>query len=231
MTKNNKIIIGILAVLALLAIFITLDRKSKVEIPSTTATSTEITATTTTKQVGNTDLNVSGSGNFKVEQLPSVPAGIPDRNYQVVFSNLSLTPEIKAQIFQKITNLQSELKKDPSLFSDWINLGIYQKMAGDYNATITSWTYAGLLSPKNYVSFGDLGNLYAYFLNDNTKAENYYKQAIKNGPTQAYLYIQLAEVYRDIFKDNTKALAEIDLGLSKIPNDQSLLQFKANLNR
>jgi tetratricopeptide (TPR) repeat protein len=80
------------------------------------------------------------------------------------------------------------------------------------------------------VALGNLGNLYAYYIKDNAQAENYYKQAIAKGSTQAYLYVQLGEVYRDVFKDAAKAKATADQGLAKIPNDPSLLQFKATLN-
>ena len=67
------------------------------------------------------------------------------------------------------------------------------------------------------------------FLNDKNQAETYYKQAIINGPAQAYLYTQLAEVYRDIFKDLTKAQAVVAQGLLKIPNDPNLLQLQGSL--
>jgi tetratricopeptide (TPR) repeat protein len=132
---------------------------------------------------------------------------------------------------QKVSALQATLQKNPADFDSWIDLGIYQKMAGDYNATITSWQYAGLLSPTNFVSFGDLGDLYAYFLKDTAQSEKYYAQAIKNGPTQAYLYIQLAQVEHDVEQNSAKALATVNAGLAKIPNDPSLLQYKATLSQ
>jgi tetratricopeptide (TPR) repeat protein len=130
---------------------------------------------------------------------------------------------------EHIVSLQSRLKKDPSDFPAWLDLGMYQKMAGDYQGTVISWTYAGRLAPTDYISQGNLGNLYAYFLKDNAKAEMYYKKAIANNGVQAYLYVQLAEVYRDLFKDSAKALAIVNQGLVKIPNNGSLLEVKATL--
>lgn len=132
---------------------------------------------------------------------------------------------------QKVSALQTALQKNPKDVDSWIGLGIYQKMAGDYNATIASWQYAGKLSPTNFISFGDLGDLSAYFLKDTASAEKYYAQAIKNGPTQAYLYIQLAQVQNDIEHDSAKAMATINAGLAKIPGDPSLLQYKAELSK
>jgi tetratricopeptide (TPR) repeat protein len=152
---------------------------------------------------------------------------------QVVFSGIgaSLTPDVKTMVQQKISALQAALQKNPADFDSWINLGIYQKMAGDYTATVISWQYAGKLSPTNFISFGDLGDLSAYFLKDTVAAEKYYAQAIKNGPTQAYLYVQLAHVENEIEHDTAKALATVNAGLAKIPSDPNLLQYKAELSK
>ena len=94
--------------------------------------------------------------------------------------------------------------------------------------TINGAIYAAGGSPDG---FGDLGDLYAYFLRDTVSAEKYYTQAIKNGPTQTYLYIQLAQVQNDIEKNTAKALATVNAGLAKIPNDPNLLQYKAELSK
>ncbi|MCX6702077.1 MAG: hypothetical protein NTX96_02715 [Candidatus Zambryskibacteria bacterium] len=230
-TKTHKIIISALAVIILLGIYITFDRNSKknfgVQDGVTNLPLATTTNETTTKEIGNTGINVAGEGNFKVVQVSNTPNQIPDLDRKIIFGqDSSLTPEIKTLISQKVTDLQTQLKKDSNNFSNWINLGIYQKMAGDYNGAVISWQYAGKISPASYVPFGNLGDLYAHFLKDNVQAEMYYKEAISKGPMQAYLYIQLAEVYRDVFKDLDKARAIISQGLSKIPNDPSLLQFQ-----
>ena len=235
-TKTQKIIGGIIILVALLGLYIVFDKRAKsVENSQAIATTTVDTATTTT--TGGVQVNSQGTGGYTIEQVPlsegvGVPQPIPNLKAQVIFSaDPSLTPEIKTAIQQKISGLQTLLLKNPKDFDSWINLGIYQKMAGDYNSTIASWQYAGKLSPTNFISFGDLGDLFAYFLKDTTSAEKYYNQAIANGPTQAYLYIQLAQVYHDIELDSAKALATINLGLAKIPNDPSLLQYKSSLSQ
>jgi hypothetical protein len=60
-------------------------------------------------------------------------------------------------------------------------------------------------------------------------AEMYYKDAISKGPKQTYLYIQLAEVYRDTFNNLDKAKAIIDQGLKVMPGDPALTEFKNSL--
>jgi hypothetical protein len=232
-TKKQKIVGGVLAVVVLLSLYIIFDMRHKTDwsINNNQATTTSMTATSTAGLA----VTTQGTGNYTIEQVPitegqGVPQPIPDLKSPVVFGNdPSLTPEIKAQISQKISDLQATLSKNPKDFDSWIELGLRQKSAMDYGATVASWEYAGKLSPTNFISFGDLGDLYAYFLHDTTQSEKYYAQAIKNGPTQAYLYIQLAQIQQDIELNTSKALSTIEKGLIQIPNDPSLLQYKSTL--
>ena len=230
-TQTHKIIISAVVIVVLLGIYVVFDRKSKQETDNKIVETTE-TATTT---VATTDSGTGITGSYKIEQVPinegkGFPQPVPDLNRELVLSSGAIiSPEAMALAVQKIKTLQTMLKSNPANLSAWIDLGIYQKQAGDYTGAILSWKYAGRLSPTDYVSRANLGNLYAYFLKDNSQAEVYYKDAISKGPTQVYLYTQLAEVYRDVFKDLNKARAIVAQGLSKIPNDPSLLQLQASL--
>jgi hypothetical protein len=233
-TKTQKIIGSIIILVALLGLYIVFDSKAKnAENNQTiaTTTTTNLTATTT----GGLQITTQGTGSYTIEQVSAtsgtkLPQPVPDLTAKVIFKNdPSLTPEVKTLISGKVSALQTTLLKNPTDFDSWINLGLYQKMAGDYAAAAISWKYAGLLSPTSFVQFGNLGDLYAYYLKDNAQSEMYYKKAIVNGPTQSYLYVQLATVYRDVLKDIVKAKAVVDQGLSEVPNDPSLLQIQASL--
>lgn len=227
LTKIQKIIISAVVVAILLAIYIAFDRKSNIKKVDNTETTSVSTSTDST---GN--INAQGTGSYTIKQISvdtidEIPKPIPDLNrVSVSATGAIVLPEVKSAAEQKIKMLQAKLKENPAYIEAWIDLGIYQKMAGDYDGAVISWKYASRLSPTDYISLGNLGNIYAYFLKDNGQAEVYYKQAISKDPKQVYLYIQLAEVYRDVFKDLDKARAIIDQGLSKVPNDQSLVQMK-----
>jgi tetratricopeptide (TPR) repeat protein len=229
-TKHQKLIISGIIVIVLVGIYIARDRRSKNQ---ETALNTPVNTSTTTS---GTVIKTQGTGGYKIEQVPipegsSLPQPIPDLNRPVTKSSEAVVaPEASSYAAGKILTLQAKLKKDPSDVLAWIDLGKYQKDAGDWEGTVLSWKYASRLSPTDYVSLGNLGNLYAYFIKDKNQAEIYYKQSIAKGPLQVYLYIQLAEVYRDIFKDIGKAKAIVDQGLAKIPNNPDLLQLKASLN-
>lgn len=228
LTKTHKMIISAVAVLILLGIYIAFDRNSEEKeklsdlVENIIATSTDSKTTT------------QNTGSYTIEQVPinetSVPKPIPNLNRPVIVSSKAMvTTEATTAATPNIKLLQARLKNNPSDFNSWINLGINQKEAGDYDGAVISWKYASKLAPSDYISLGNLGNMYAYFLKDNAQAEVYYRQAISKGPTQAYLYVQLIEVYRDVFKDLEKARDMVSQGLSKIPNDPNLLQLQASL--
>jgi tetratricopeptide (TPR) repeat protein len=230
MTKRNKIILSAVVVLILLAIYIMFDRQS-----NTGTIDNEPLATTTTNAIGSSTVTTTNSGNYTIEQVPleegaGVPQPIPDLNRPIVVSsNAMTTAEATASARPVIINLQASLKKNPADFASWINLGISQKEAGDFEGASISWIYASKLAPNDYIALGNLGDLYAYFIKNNTMAESYSMQAIAKGSTQPHLYIQLAEVYVNLFNDKAKAKAIIEEGLLKIPNDPNLLQIKASL--
>lgn len=231
-SKKQKIIIGAVVVIVLLSIYIIFDKHSKNNTGDIVPLNDNTNASTTVNL--KEGITTDGSGGYTIEKVPivetSIPKPIPDLTRKVVFGNSpSFTSEIKADIEKKVSNMQAELLKNPGYLEAWLDLGMYFKQAEDYNGAIIAWEYAHKLSPNDYISLGNLGNLYGYFLKDNGLAEVYYKEAISKGPTQNYLYVQLAELYRDVFKNMDKAKEIINQGLTKIPNDPNLLQFQATL--
>ncbi len=224
---QKKILIGIgIAIVVILGVYF-IFRKRNTEVPTS-----QMSNATSTQNIPS---GIVATGNYKIEQITpqnSVPQPIPDLNRSIhPAGSAAVSPEALALASQKIPIIQAALKKDPSQFSDWLNLAMYQKMAGDYEGTSISWLYASRLAPNDYISLGNLGNLYGYFIKDNTKAINYYNQAIAKGPKLDYLYEQFAEFYRDVMNDKSKAKAIIDEGLIEIPNDPVLLSLKNQLNK
>jgi hypothetical protein len=231
MTRNKKIILSAVAVLVLLAIYVLFDRKHNTKeepiIPITSGTAS-------TTVLAGTGVTITGNGDYKIEQVSidegkakSIP--MPDLTRPVTFGGNTYTQEVKDAFITKIKALQATLKQDPTDLMSWIELGVYQKSIGDYAGAAITWKYVAAVADHDYISYGNLGDLYAYYLKDNAMAEAYYKTAIANGPTKSYLYLQLALVYKDVFKDMDKARAIVNQGLTKIPNDPSLLELKKNL--
>jgi len=229
MTNKNKIILGVAAVLILLALYFVFDGKSKT---SEVVENTEPVATST----GNiTEYNVDGV-TYQVEKLDpasSIPKPIPDLNRVLVKSPkaTAVTESDIASASKKIKELQDFLKDNPSVFPAWLDLGAYQKSAGDYDGAIISWEYASKLFVTDSVSLGNIGSLYGYHINDMAMSELYYKKAISRAPGQSYLYAQLSEVYLYIGKSEAKAKAILNEGLKAIPNDPNLTYLLSELDK
>lgn len=193
-------------------------------------------ASTTVVDLGN-GLVAVGKGDFKVEKISEgnlvkeeivVPKPIPNLNRQVIFSS-DISSDTKSIIQNKINEIVSSLNKNPADLPSWIDLGLYHKMAGDYSGAIIYFNYAGKLSPINFVSFSNLGDLYGFYLKDVAQSEINYNIAIKNGPKQEYLYYQLASVYRDVSMDKDKAKETIERGLKVLPDSNYLKGFLETL--
>jgi tetratricopeptide (TPR) repeat protein len=136
---------------------------------------------------------------------------------------------LERDVFQvaekKLNGIISALKSDPSLFFYWLDLGSYRKMTGDYWGAKEAWEYIGAIRPLNSVSFNNLGDLYAYYLKDNKKAEENFLVAIKNGPDQVYIYRNLYDFYLNVLKDSTKAKAILEKGIATNPATSQDLKY------
>lgn len=219
MTKIQKIFSAVLFLaIALGFVYFALNRKSSnIETPKSSTSTPPII--------------IKGPDGLNIEQVPLDEGKVkaPSLDRPVVFlESLNLPDDAKVAIKEKIENLQEELKKDTSVGISWINLGLYQKMAGDYEGASISWKFVSEAS-NDFVSTGNLGNLYSYYFKKAVEGEGYYKEAIRRAPKQAYLYIQLAEVYRDVFENVNKAKDIIEEGLEALPGDASLLEFRSTL--
>lgn len=223
MQSNKYKWIILLALVLLVGVYFVFDNKPE-----------EITSITKDNATSTPSISFDGSsGDYKIEQLPNGGANnvsVPDLNRKVVFGKgIEFDDNVKKIITEKILNLQTALKKDSRDLASWLDLGIYQKMAGDYEGAVLSWKYVSLVSDNDYISLGNLGDLYGYYIVDKNLSVDYYKKAIKRGPTQVYLYTQLSDVYKNVFKDLYLANVIIDEGLKNNPNDKILLQYKASL--
>ena len=49
----------------------------------------------------------------------------------------------------KIQDLSSQLKKDSDNLENWLVLGIYRKIIGDYEGAKEVWEYASAIRPQN----------------------------------------------------------------------------------
>ena len=143
---------------------------------------------------------------------------IPDLDRPIVVT-ANLSESIKENSLKHIKALIEDLKKNPDLYSSWLELGIYRKIIGDYEGAIHAWQYASLLRPNNAVAYGNLANIYIFELSNYKKGEQYLLKAISLAPNQVIYYEQAYEFYRFIVKDTDKARRILEDGVSANPGN------------
>ncbi len=212
-TNRNTIIGAGLALLLLIAFSWFMVRDNKKD----NATESALTSS----NVG--DLaTLAREGKVVVEsaaQNVSAPAPSLERESPVT-PGLDSTVVVRLQ--GEIKEFAANLKKTPTSFQDWIDLGLAYKQLGDYEGAKGAWEYVSLLYPENIVSFGNLGDLYANFLKDYAKAEARYRTAIKNKPNDVYLYGNLFDLYKVYKQGAGNGEAVLKDGIAKNSNELSL---------
>lgn len=162
---------------------------------------------------------VSATSSPAVSPSPAVKIPAPDLDRPVLISaNLSDENARKARM--EIQRIVAELKSDADSYDEWVNLGLYRKLIGDYEGARLAWEYAAAIRPGVAVPYNNLANLYVYELKQPAKAEAYYLKAIENDPTTFQWYLVAYEYYRFIVKDEAKARAIAQRGISLDPRDR-----------
>lgn len=231
-TKNKKILITVVILIIFgLFFYIKFLKNSNISNGEEGGISTNTNNTISTSTIKN--INPNGGQGYTIERVPITTGQkikAPSLDRAIIFATTSnYTQEVKDIYIGKINSLKDQIKSNPNTLLPWIDLGSYYKAIGDYQGALDAWSYVSKAAPTDFISRGNIGNLYAYYLKDNAMAEVYYKDAISKNPKQTYLYIQLAEVYRDVFKDTIKAISILDQGLKSMPNDEALVSFKSTL--
>jgi len=177
-------------------------------------------------------VTIQGEGDMKGVKIepvaitnnkPAVNVPLPDLNKEIKIT-ADMNEDAKRIATTKIQDLSSQLKKDSDNLENWLVLGVYRKMIGDYEGAKEVWEYASVIRPQNSISFNNLGELYAYYLKDNAKAEENYKKAIENDPSAIYIYRNFFDFYRYFAKDTAKARAILEQGIAANPSTSSDLK-------
>jgi tetratricopeptide (TPR) repeat protein len=161
---------------------------------------------------------------FQFGSDPEIP-DIPDLDRPVEIREGIVSPDVAEETKERIAELSSQLEEDPDFFSGWIELGSLRKLIEDYEGAKEAWEYVTVIRPKSTIAFLNLGNLYAYHLEDSKKAEEYFLVAIDNNVERILLpYISLHEIYRDIDGDSKKAKDILIRATEDLPETKEQLQ-------
>ena len=218
---NKYFLIGLVIGLALLGgFYIWFDLKdstnSAVNIATNSTGSTSLPAQTGSPQASSTP---AGTPEVKNVPIPALPFPVQVK--------AELSAEVRERALADIQEIILRLRENPDRQDLWINLGLQRKLIGDFPGAGDAWQYASEIRPKDFIPHNNLGDLYAYDLNDFKKAEEHYRLSIKLEPSVIMVYDKLYELYRFKIKNDAKARAVLEEGIKK--NPQTSERLKATL--
>lgn len=171
----------------------------------------------------NTPAPTSGIGEVNEITKEEIEKQMPDLDKEIVVK-IDLPANIKSETIMDIHDIIQKLKENYDDMQLWLQLGLLRKLLGDYDGAIEAWQFVNLIRPNNFVSFGNLGDIYTLYLKDSGKAEENYLKALKNGPEQTYLCQKVYEFYRYVMQDDVKAKEILKKGIEINPDTSQDLQ-------
>ncbi len=132
---------------------------------------------------------------------------------------------------QELSDWKIRLAKNPADLDGWLRVGVLKKFFNNYLGARDAWEYAKIVAPEGHIAYYNLGNLYGAYLNDFSRAEENYLEAVRLSRLP-YLYLNLADFYRVFYKEKS-GLAETVLleGIKNNPDDSGLKLALANYYR
>jgi tetratricopeptide (TPR) repeat protein len=186
---------------------------------------------TTIIEKDNVKIGIEGNNadGATIKEIPipnnnKVPA-MPNLDRPISTNPEGFSSESTASVKAQIEILVSELKKDPNQYGKWLQLGLNWKLFNDFEGARLSWEYASIIGPDGFVAFYNLGDLYAYYLHNNAKAEENYKKALVKGPNQIYVYRAMYDFYRNVLKNDALAKKTLEEGIVKNPDISKDLKY------
>jgi len=115
----------------------------------------------------------------------------------------------RALFNQNLEKVKTALRENPNDVSAWFDVAIYYRMVGDYDGAVEIWKYVSTKYPTEGVSLHNLGEHYFHTAKDYTLAEQYYLKSIAVAPHIGQNYLDLFDMYRYVYKQETTAASDI----------------------
>lgn len=140
----------------------------------------------------------------------------------------------KEKLRKKLENSKaSALNSDKATQGQgWYGLFFVQSFINDYPKAEFALQKAIEFDPSSFQYYGDLADLYNFYLKDKNKAIEYYEKAINppvpiaiefDSGSKAYLFINLSGIYAADFNDLNKAIDTLENGLDRLGNNYDIL--------
>lgn len=135
----------------------------------------------------------------------------------------NIPTETRLVLEGNVTTLRTKLRENPLDFWAWMDLSMQYKVGGDIEGARDIWEFLNVASPKQSVSFVNLGSLYHFQFREFEKSEQMYKKAIEIEPAKAAPYLGLFDLYRYSYKkDTTLAVDTLNDGLTQVTGPEKI---------
>jgi tetratricopeptide (TPR) repeat protein len=147
-----------------------------------------------------------------------------------------LPPEKFEEAIKKLSELRQKVLDNREDAKAWFDFGYAKEFLNDHEGATRAWEKSFALQPLNFMTAGNLANVYQYFLKDYPKAEFYYLKALEVKPDYTSAYQGLSDLYRFNWQEEEdKVEPLLQEALEKDPANQQayysiLVEFFARKN-
>ncbi len=137
-----------------------------------------------------------------------------EKNYysEEDFPALANEPEERARLVKRLNEVYEAKDEHPKKpYPYWIEIGLLKKALKDYKGAEDAWRNAVMVVKRPTIAYGNLADLYFYFLKDYDKAEEYYLKALELTPGNITYRKGLADLYRYKITDKKDQVEKIIL--------------------
>jgi tetratricopeptide (TPR) repeat protein len=153
-------------------------------------------------------------------KMPNLSLKITDYN--------QLDPAVFKSTSENMAILAKELAGDSKNELKWLELAIYRKILGDYEASAEILNYTAVLWPNDYVIYNNLADLYQFYGKNYPLAEKNWLKTIELNPGHIDAYKNLYALYSELYKGKeAQSLPIVLRGLNNNPSSIELMLYIA----
>ena len=141
----------------------------------------------------------------------AIPPPSLDRPYKLP---ASVDKILGARVMKDIESSIISLRSDPDQFGKWLDLALLRKFIEDYDGAEEIWVFMSKEWADNPIAFGNLGDLYTFYLKNYPKAEANLKMVIDIDPSDVSAYRNLYMLYTNQYTEKkSEALPTLLVGI------------------
>jgi tetratricopeptide (TPR) repeat protein len=165
-----------------------------------------------------------GVGYLVADRMGGLPfsGGQPSLDRSVSFP-ANFPEEAKTAWSNSVAKHKADIEADPNNIEAWLDLALKYKMVQDFDGAIEIWEYLVERNPNDSIALHNIGEYYFHEAKNYPKAEDYFLRSKAISPEFSVNYVDLHELYRYVYKQDTTLAAEvIEEGVTKVTDREKI---------